>query len=445
VGWTDWFARRNPPEDVRPSLRDVTFDTSGFELAAKKPDSIEWRDADDERLLARMDRAGADHPLTPWTLEALRSSWRNAAAARDGGIVSVTFDRAGDVPIAKAIAKFSDGMGYMYEGTVQIRFRDAVYSLTLQARERGVTGIREAIVAGPLMQLGELRINVPTPPAVSAPMEGWTRDPYDVTYDGPTLHSLSDDERLDELLPEHPLSKVRHWLESVRQTLSVADDLHGDVVKPEGNGPSAGDTAHRMSGYAVGLLNLQGGRVSAAERHLAAAIPLRDGEPILDAPRLGDTLILLGVAREGLGRLEEAAWAHGWAVRAFAATRGDGDPETVRARANLARAYALNGRHAEAEPLLTEVVPFFETTGNRGELSLALNALGLVRQSQTRHAHALQCFERALTLSEQVYGPNHVESAIILGNIARSAEATGDSMKSTRALSRAEEILQKRP
>lgn len=443
MGWTDWFSRNNPAEEMRPSVRDVTFDAGAIKLAAKGPDRIEWHDTDEDIVTAGVDRGTPDRQLTPWTLDGLRAEARTAAAARKGGIVSLVFDRANGVPIAKAISKFPDGMGHTYEGAVLIRFRDAEYRLSLQARERGTTGMREAMVSALLMQLGVLTLPVVKAPAQSAPIEGLTADPYDAAFDGAALNSLTDDERVDHVLPGHPLSKVRRWLDAVQQTLAVAPDLLADVVAPAASSNETAGTRHRIPAFAIGILFLQTGRPDLAEQYMSEGIPMRDGEPVPDTPRLGDTLILLGVAREVLGRAEDAAWAHLRAVRTFAATRGDDHPDTVRARSNLGRVYALLDRHAEAEPLLDGVIPVFEAAGNTSELAIAVNALGLVRQSQMRHADALVCFERALSLFEQLHGPDFGECATVLRNMARSKLATGDRVGGTSAVRRAEGIERK--
>ena len=72
-----------------------------------------------------------------------------------------------------------------------------------------------------------------------------------------------------------------------------------------------------------------------------------------------------------------------------------------------------------------------------------MNALGLVRQAPTRHADALTCFERALSLFEALHGPNHVECGNVLRNLARSMDANGDRVGSARARKRADGILGK--
>jgi len=137
MGWTDWLARKNSPDELRPSLRDVTFDTSGFKVTLKTSTAIEWRGAHGVPMSARIERATPDHPLPPWTLDAVRSERRQAAAARRGGIVSVTFDRANGIPIAKAISKFSGGRGHTYEGTMLIRFRGGARRLCFRRLSNG--------------------------------------------------------------------------------------------------------------------------------------------------------------------------------------------------------------------------------------------------------------------------------------------------------------------
>lgn len=440
MSWTDWIRRNTSADGARPSVRDVTFDAGPLRADKTTADALHWVDEEEDRVVARVDRATPDRALVSWTVEGVRSAARTAASLRQGGIVSVTFRTATGIPIAEVISKFTDGTGYLYEGAVMIRFADALYSLTLQAREHRATGTREAIATGLLIQLGELTLPAPVPGG-STPLEGWFRDPYDDTYAGPSLHTLSDDERLDPMFPAHPVSKVRGWFTAVEQTLSVSEDVRDQILDPPAEAFGSGEPGHRIRPHALGILYLQTGRPDLAERFLAEAVPLVAGEPNLGTPGAGQHLMLLGLSREMSGRTEDAVWAHEWAVRASVQAHGSEHPESVRARANLARSYAALGRHQEAEPLLRQVIPIFEAQENESELAVAVNALGLVRQSQDRHAEALVEFQRALTLFEKLKGPDYVECGTVLRNISRSAEATHDRVGSRRAMERAERIF----
>jgi tetratricopeptide (TPR) repeat protein len=225
--------------------------------------------------------------------------------------------------------------------------------------------------------------------------------------------------------------------------VAVPDDLRDDVVHvPVAN--ESETSRHRMPPGAVGFLYLQAGRPDLAEPRLAEAIPRRGEEPDIAVPGIAQKLILLGVTREMIGQLEQAASAHEWAVRASVATAGDRDRETIRARANLARTYAALKRPQDAEPLLNDVIPVFEAESNDSELAVALNALGLARQCQQRHAEALACFDRALALFEKLKGPDYIECATVLRNLANSAEEQGDLVGARRARNRADKIARQK-
>jgi len=78
---------------------------------------------------------------------------------------------------------------------------------TVVAREHGTTGIREALITSDLMNKGKLTLE--------SYMASWAQDPYDPPYcgvDRSILRFMSDDESYDQLLPQHPLSKVRREL-----------------------------------------------------------------------------------------------------------------------------------------------------------------------------------------------------------------------------------------
>jgi len=436
MAWKLRFGGDSP----RPALEDVTFDTIGFVKARSGRDAWEWQNAAGDRIVARIERAAPDRPLPAWTLENMRATIRQRAMDAGGGLISVTADRVGPVPLIIAIRKVRSGVGFAYDGSVMIRFGDAAYEVTIDAREERLTGARESMAAAILFQVGELRVPVPPPGHPrGAPlrMPDLTGDPYDSQYDESAPHSKSDDERLDEIISGHPLSRVRGWLARARETLAVAPDLHGDLVAPGIDaGPS--EDRYRMSALSLAILAMHAGRPDLVERFIVDEIAPGGAEPALDVPRAGDMLIFLGVAREALGRLDAAAWAHERAVAAFRAAHGEDHAQTIRAKSNLARVYAAQDRCAEAESLLDVVVPAFEASGDRSELALALHALGRVRQSQSRHVDALALLERSLLLFEGLEHPPISDCVRVLRDIARSAEATGDDLRRARALKRAE-------
>jgi hypothetical protein len=438
MGWRDWIGRG---ETTRPTIDDVTFDTSTFANVRRSSELREWQNAIGDRMLARIERATPDRPLSPWTLEAVRATVRQRATEAGGGIVAANAGYAGPVPIVVAIRKL--GRGFGYDGAVMVRFRDAVYHITLDARERGTSGVRESLASAILVPIGEVAIPV-VPPGhprgVGVRMPGLTGDPYDPRYDETAVHMKSDDARLDAIMPSHPLSRVRAWLARVQQTLAVAADLQETLVAPEIDPASPVQSRYRMSALAVGIIAMQAGRPDLADRYITDDVTPGGREPALDGPRIGETLTILGVAREALGRLDEAAWAHDRALSALSAVHGPDHLQTIRAKANLGRVYAALKRADEAEPLLTSAIAAFEASKELSELAVAMHALGRVRQAQSRHLEALSILDGALSLFERLDRPPVSDRASLLRDIAQSAEAIGDDDRRRDAVRRADAL-----
>lgn len=94
------------------------------------------------------------------------------------------------------------------------------YVIKVQCEERGVTGIRDAIVFDQKMATGEVAIDVET-----KDIREWMRDPYDPSIVDGFARNLSEAEEYDELFPDHPLSRLRPVLKHVQATLRIAEEV----------------------------------------------------------------------------------------------------------------------------------------------------------------------------------------------------------------------------
>ena len=106
--WSNWLLGRDRSTGPRPSVQDVTFDAMPMRVEKQGATSSSGLTTTRDRVVAAVDRST---PLPVWSLDALRAHWRAVAASRDGGIVSVTFARANEIPILEAICKFNEGPG----------------------------------------------------------------------------------------------------------------------------------------------------------------------------------------------------------------------------------------------------------------------------------------------------------------------------------------------
>jgi CHAT domain-containing protein/Tfp pilus assembly protein PilF len=119
---------------------------------------------------------------------------------------------------------------------------------------------------------------------------------------------------------------------------------------------------------------------------------------------------------------------------------GPTHPEVATSLNNLAVLYQAQGRYAEAEPLVQRALVIQEQGlgPTHPEVATSLHNLALLYRMQGRYAEAEPLAQRALALDEQVLGPTHPHVATSLYNLAllyqaqgRYAEALGLSRKAT--------------
>jgi tetratricopeptide (TPR) repeat protein len=438
--------RRPGSGDRKPlSLKSVTFDTAGWvSTNAWNPwrRSLEWKNAHGDTLRADV-AARADVPLRASDLAVAREFYRREAVQYEGGIVSVEAVDAGGVRSLEVLDKRRRGLGYAYRGVLAIPMGRAGFTLTTDAIEHGTTGVREAVVTAHLFERGDLKIEAG--PDGKKVVKGWFQDPYDADYQGNVLHCLADDERLDALFPDHPLSRTRAYLKRIRKSVAIDASVAGDDA-PAATTSEAGDAARvrtPLSAAAIASLYLVAQRFERAAELLAASVAEMEttgGK----ADDVAQQLLLLGLAYDCLGRPREAEGPLSRSRDLFTATLGPDHPGTAQAVTNLARIYLHLGRHAEAEPLFVQALKVFERQDSPGTTpGVALNGLGLVHNARGLHAQAIPYFERALEnfeAFEKASGGKVPDCADVLRNMAVALRETGDEKRALDALQRAGRI-----
>ena len=114
-------------------------------------------------------------------------------------------------------------MGYL--GSLMLPFGAFGFMLSIAARERGTTGMRDTLVLMKLMQSGVVRF----PEGADQPA-GWMADPYDPAIATPPGRNLSDDPEYDAIFPDHPLARVRRTLARIEATMRLAAELKGEAA-----------------------------------------------------------------------------------------------------------------------------------------------------------------------------------------------------------------------
>jgi hypothetical protein len=104
--------------------------------------------------------------------------------------------------------------GMAYVGSLLLPFRDCSWVVKAQCEERGVTGMREALILE--RRLSDVKLLA---------MEGWQADPYDPSFRAPLQRNLAEAEEYDAEFPDHPLSRLRRLLRRLSVGIRLEDEV----------------------------------------------------------------------------------------------------------------------------------------------------------------------------------------------------------------------------
>jgi len=136
-------------------------------------------------------------------------------------LISVNVVRVQGVLGTRTIFKFPQKpSGMAYVGSITFPFRDFSFVIKIQCPELGITGVREAVVLDKLMSTGEVSID-----PQKRKIHGWSQDPYDQSYEGPSLMNRAEEIKYDAEFPDHPLSRARNFLTNITNSISFDEEV----------------------------------------------------------------------------------------------------------------------------------------------------------------------------------------------------------------------------
>jgi hypothetical protein len=191
----------------RPAITEIRLTLAGWAEQAPTRRLRVWRDHEGDVLsLATLSRSQV--LPNPSDETGLRQWSRLLAQGCGAGLIETGSVAAATGTAVSLIYKRLERPAYIYTGMLIVRMPEYSLVWTVVSRERGMTGVREAVITTELM--------LTTPKlTIEDYLRSWAQDPYDATYaavDGSVLRFVSDDERYDQRFPQHPLSKVRRVL-----------------------------------------------------------------------------------------------------------------------------------------------------------------------------------------------------------------------------------------
>lgn len=438
-----WFSKLFTPREESQDRCPLQLDLPGWHRQPRADPSVDvwqWRDGDGDTLTVRLESMPAFAGGDELDLQRLRTICRERARQENASIVQVDPALVASFDGVQVITKARVGMAAAYAGRLTFPLTAPHFVVQIEAVERGTTGQRDAMATAIMAQRGELQFEAPEVPGGPRRIKGWAQDPYDQGFDRDTLNFVSDDERLDVLMPGHPLSKLRRTLAGIQETAT----LEGDAVFTNRSIPSSETPPPRrgrISSAALGMLCFHAKRFDHSETAFRESIAAWETSGSAPDADIATQFLLLGLACECQGKHRDALPIFQRAERAAVASLGPNDVLAAHAANNQARVLLAMKDPLAAEPLFERALASFESTeGDSSSTAVALNGLGMVRHSQQRAEEAIRLFERALRIFEKEHGAECQDCADVWRNLAMSLAHIGDSQGANHALSRAKAI-----
>jgi hypothetical protein len=214
--WSRLRSRRGALAHIERSSW-VCLTLPGWSESPSDEDMRIWHDADGDVLSMIFLETGLDFPRGDETN--LRDWCREVAQNCEAGLIEAQSMACEIGPSVAFIYKRNprdQNTGYAYTGMFITSLQLGSLIWTIVARERGTSGLREAIVAGNLIKAGKL--------TVEDYKRCWAQDPYEPAYQGvdrSVLRFVSDDKNYDAQFPQHALSKVRRVISALPDSVCV--------------------------------------------------------------------------------------------------------------------------------------------------------------------------------------------------------------------------------
>lgn len=185
------------------SIDSLTFDLSDCLLREQSESRRLWLNSSGVAHLLRFESCSPDWSFDLTDPAAAKEFCRRQSVSLGGVMLSAEVTTPAGIEALRGLFKYRDPIhpgspAMYYVGILWLPFQECCFQINVEAMETGITGTRDVL-------------------AVLTEQDARTKPPLDRPE--AALRSPSDDERYDELLPDHPLSKVRKRMTEVIGTL----------------------------------------------------------------------------------------------------------------------------------------------------------------------------------------------------------------------------------
>jgi hypothetical protein len=191
-------------EAIMPSLHSLTFDTSALSFDHEDADRKVWFTGNGDGISLYFIDERPTLPLDMKSDQEVHAFYLSMLKETPAKLLELNITSVGGCPAVRLIIKSPQKpSGFMYLGSITIPFRDFSYVVNCQCPERGMTGVREAILFDEMRRTDGISIDS------SGKITGnWNPDVAE--------H--------DAGFPQHPLSRLRKVLGVIEAT---------GVIEPE--------------------------------------------------------------------------------------------------------------------------------------------------------------------------------------------------------------------
>lgn len=222
---------------MRSLLDWIAFDTSDLDSQGEIDGARIWHSRTGDAVVLHGYQVPPDITVSLNDSSGLLRMFQQAVADGAGVVEArpVSLDGCPGIrTIIKAVQDRETGRGRLYIGSLILPRRTMSFVIKIQCPELEMTGMRESLVMGQLLDSGALRLTKLAEERetndgsirVFGPgdWDGWIADPSDPAP-AHLARSVADDPNYDVILPGHPLSRLRARLLKIEQSLTVTVEV----------------------------------------------------------------------------------------------------------------------------------------------------------------------------------------------------------------------------
>jgi len=152
-------------------------------------------------------------------ISTIRAFYREKAASSNLAMLEISTLKIKELQALRTLFKVQiEPNSFAYIGSVNLLFLDLSYVIKFSCSESGITGTRETTVM--------IIEDAQNPDGATGSRQDWEADPYDTDFHAPFMANKADDVKYDSQFPDHPLSRLRGYLDRLPEHMNIPGNLY---------------------------------------------------------------------------------------------------------------------------------------------------------------------------------------------------------------------------